>query len=918
MSEQKKKSHFSADRLPTLPVFAMEAVWLMEGEHASFASVAELVKSDSVLAGRILRLANSAFTGAPKKVTSIDQAISLIGFNALRPLILSVTVFDCFSGKLNHARESLVNFWLHSIGVAVTAEILAGKLGFPAPEEAYIAGLLHDLGKLVCFVESPEEFEKVCSAVDSQGSYSAKGSLPMDIEKELLGITHVEAGRILADQWGLPQSLGRAIWLHHQPVCETITPDSGNLSKLIRFADVLCVTHHIGNSYFLAKGSGTHEHFHFALENMMLHHHLVSTEIDAIMQQVHDRVKEIGVVLGIWDEESYLRSVNIANANLGDMSMDTLQANRELVRTNQVLDGVCAMSSRLNTVSSLTDATKCIVDSCLKIFGVRRCLCMVRDEERHLFAGHFFSDDIYHDFTVPIPPSGESGKYRTRKSATDIENEAIQHLKRTSLRLLDGGRLEAGVVDMVAGGQFLATFLVAEQHSSLWGNHFLLGELIADFSEASQDLPGGLSSLTKHFRTFSLAAGNGVERLLLALSLARQTEEIAEASRKMEESQRQLFHSHRLATVGRLAAGAAHEINNPLTIISLNIQIVQRLLQQREGNEQVLERLQVVEEQEGRISKIIQDLMGFARPAQPKLCPSSVAEVIQRVLSVLKDRVSMDAIRVVTDIPPALPLVMVDPLQIEQVFMNLFINASHAMPEGGTITVSAAAGGEFVEITVADTGEGIPSQNLSKIFDPFFTTKKEGEGIGLGLAICHSIVEHNGGVIRVRSKSGKGSTFTVSLPIDKGSRLKALKEKLDSGMSAEQAAGPEKCRILIVDDERDINNTLQETLRAAGYEVEGAYDGVEGIDMLRRGKFHLVLLDIRMPRKDGLDVLKFIKTEHPGIRVIMVTGLASKEEIRETVNHGAFACIVKPFRLEKIMETVRKALGDECGPAAGK
>jgi two-component system, cell cycle sensor histidine kinase and response regulator CckA len=247
--------------------------------------------------------------------------------------------------------------------------------------------------------------------------------------------------------------------------------------------------------------------------------------------------------------------------------------------------------------------------------------------------------------------------------------------------------------------------------------------------------------------------------------------------------------------------------------------------------------------------------------------------------------------------------------------MNLFINASHAMPHGGVLTVAAAGQADFVEVTVSDTGEGIPAQNLTKIFDPFFTTKKEGEGIGLGLAICHSIVEHNGGVIRVRSRPGKGATFSVALPIDKGSRLRALKEQLAEGQE-ETSAEQGKSRILIVDDERDINNTLQDTLRAAGYEVEGAYDGVEGIDLLRRGGFDLVLLDIRMPRKDGLDVLKFIKSEYPGVKVIMVTGLASKEEIRETVNHGAFACIVKPFRLEKIMETVRKALGDTCGPAA--
>ena len=408
------------------------------------------------------------------------------------------------------------------------------------------------------------------------------------------------------------------------------------------------------------------------------------------------------------------------------------------------------------------------------------------------------------------------------------------------------------------------------------------------------------------------AAANGVERILLEKDLQTQAREMAEASRKMEESQRQLFHSHRLATVGRLAAGAAHEINNPLTIISLNLQIMDRLLSQGEGSmPELRDRLKVISGQEQRISKIIGELMGFARPSHPKLEATDVGRVMHDVLMVIGDRVSMVKIAVDNQIPADLPKVYVDAGQIEQVFMNLLINANHAMPDGGAITLRAEVDRRNrVVVLISDTGTGIAKENLGKIFDPFFTTKKEGEGTGLGLAICHSIVEHNGGALQVQSEVGVGSTFMVRLPVDQGSRLQTMKRAVDQKPKAVPV--DEQSRILVVDDERLLNEMLQECLRSAGYEVDGAYDGVEGIGLLRYKKYHLILLDIRMPRKDGLEVLKFVRGEYPDIPVIIVTGLASMQEIKETVKNGAFACIKKPFQLDKVLIKVSEAL------AAGK
>jgi len=257
-------------------------------------------------------------------------------------------------------------------------------------------------------------------------------------------------------------------------------------------------------------------------------------------------------------------------------------------------------------------------------------------------------------------------------------------------------------------------------------------------------------------------------------------------------------------------------------------------------------------------------------------------------------------------------MIMVDPMQIEQVLMNLLINANHAMPNGGKIILKAGVRNEFVVTSVTDTGTGIPKENLNKIFDPFFTTKMEGEGTGLGLAVCNSIVEHNGGTLRVQSELNKGTTFTVSLPIDKGSRLREMKKALEKSATETTATPPENCRILVIDDERLLNEMLQDSLRNAGYEVDSAFDGVEGIGLLRFKKYHLIILDIKMPRKDGLDVLQFVREEYPHIKVIIVTGLASQKEIQDTVKMGAFACLKKPFRLEKVLAKVQQALQTAC------
>ncbi|MBI5557572.1 MAG: HDOD domain-containing protein [Deltaproteobacteria bacterium] len=910
MTEKTIGHAFNLDTLPTLPSVAMEALRLMEGENSSFDSIAELLKNDQVLTGKILHYANSAHVGARREIDTISHAISAAGFNAVRSIILSVSIFDTFSAKMSPDREKLVHFWLHSIGVAATAEALARHLDFPSPEKAYLGGLLHDLGKLVFYQQYPEIFSQVCRELEQYSPRGRNQMLPLDTEQAIAGFNHIDAGKIIGERYGFPEILTRSMWLHHQPVIEPISPDLDHLPQLIRFADVLCVTHNVGSSYFLTEKPVCHDHFHFALENLVRLHHFTPEDINAIMAEVHKRVEEVCKILGFWNEEDYQKLLRSANVSLGKMSMQLDENNQILFAANQVLTATCDMYRKLHAGLSLGEAAEVVADSVCQALDVKRCLCLIRDPVAHRFVGSLADDHVFHDITLPSRLADMTG--RRNYATDDIEIEAANRLEQVTHDLLHGRIEESRMFSMMTGSKFLATFFMADKKSR-WRKEQLLGQLVVDCSSGPDFIRNGFAGLQKNFEALASSAGTAIERLLLQQDVNRQARKLAESSRKMEENQRQLFSSHRLATVGRLAAGAAHEINNPLTIISLNMQILKRLIKQVPDSEMLAERLRIISDQETRISNVIQDLMRFAKPTEPKFCPVHLTEIVANALNLVESRESITNIRIDNQLGKNLPQIMVDPQQIEQVFLNLFVNACQAMPDGGVLSIKPVnVDDDFIEIAVSDTGTGIAKKDLNKIFDPFFTTKLEGEGTGLGLAVCHAIIEHNMGALRVESTEGQGASFLVRLPQDKSGRLRQMKKILQTRKKQDTAAATqEKSKILVVDDERILNEILQETLRSAGYAVDGAYDGVEGLEKLRHGKYHVVLLDIRMPRKDGLAVLEFIKREYPEVQVIIITGLASLAEIKETVKKGAFACLKKPFMLDKVLETIERAVIDQ-------
>jgi signal transduction histidine kinase/ActR/RegA family two-component response regulator len=408
-------------------------------------------------------------------------------------------------------------------------------------------------------------------------------------------------------------------------------------------------------------------------------------------------------------------------------------------------------------------------------------------------------------------------------------------------------------------------------------------------------------------KQFAQMAAVALERNHLLEAFDRQSEELARTARKVEQVQKQLHQIERLASVGRLAAGAAHEINNPLTTITAHAHL---LLRSVEG-EKPQKSLATIKEQAARISKIISDLMGVARPAKPQLGPTDVKTVVESTLGTLEHRFRVAGLDIRTSLPANLPRVVADSRQLEQVFLNLALNAVQAMSRGGTLSVNASLvpGGDQIKISFQDTGRGIPPEKLPLVFEPFYTTKEEGEGAGLGLAISHSIIEAHGGRIEVSSRPGEGSSFTVFLPVSEARMAERGPIETDSGREdSETTPTTPSASVLVIDDEEALRNVLSEALELEGYEVDLARDGEEGLEKLDAKQYQVALLDLRMPRKQGLPVLETVRKDYPSLPVIVISGLAQESEFELARQTGAYACVKKPFDMNDLLAKVKSAI----------
>jgi CheY-like chemotaxis protein len=357
-----------------------------------------------------------------------------------------------------------------------------------------------------------------------------------------------------------------------------------------------------------------------------------------------------------------------------------------------------------------------------------------------------------------------------------------------------------------------------------------------------------------------------------------------------------------MEAVGRLAGGVAHDFNNLLTVINGYADV---LLDQLTESSPEHADLAMIREAGDRAAALTAQLLAFSRRTIIAPTALNLNSLVERIVKMCK-RLIGENITLVTQLEPALSSAMADAGQIEQVVMNLVVNARDAMPCGGQLAIAtsnvATGTGRYVCLSVSDTGEGMTDEIRARVFEPFFTTKPQGKGSGLGLATAYGIVEQANGQIRVDSTPGQGSSFRMILPVSD-----AL-EPAAPLVSRERPRGTET--VLLAEDEDAVRRLVQRALELQGYCVLPARSGEEA-DQLERshlGPIHLLVTDVVMPGMGGRELADLIKSRRPQLKVVYMSGYTDDDVVRHGVIVARDAFLQKPFTATSLVAKVRAAL----------
>lgn len=383
---------------------------------------------------------------------------------------------------------------------------------------------------------------------------------------------------------------------------------------------------------------------------------------------------------------------------------------------------------------------------------------------------------------------------------------------------------------------------------------------------------------------------------------------------EQKRAEEHLLRAQRMESIGTLAGGIAHDLNNILSPILMAADMLQLNLTDPESSRW----LGLVRENAERGADLIKQVLTFARGLEGERVNVQLKHIVKDLVNVLRETLPK-SIMLKSDVAPELWTVSADPTQMHQVLMNICVNARDAMPTGGILKIGAhnvrlddnyarmnpeAQPGGYVLITVEDSGTGMSEETKDRIFDPFFTTKEIGRGTGLGLSTAASIVQSHGGFLNVYSELGKGSKFSIYIP---AAETESATVAAESDSQYPKGHGE---LVLIVDDERNIVQITEATLQKFGYRTVTASDGAEGLAVFAEGKGEIaaVLTDISMPLMDGPALIRALRRIKPDTRIIAMSGLMNPDQTSELENLRVEGSLTKPFTAEKLLNTLAGAL----------
>lgn len=724
---RKALSSIKAAHLPSPPHTLLKVLQAFNDEEATYSSLAELIGQDTALSAKIFAVTGSAAYRRPTRITTLEQSLIALGMDMVRTIAISAAVYHAFNQLSGLSSFDLRRFWQHCLACACIARLLAKAVGYPNPEEAYLSGLLHDVGRLALLVGIPEEYEKFFALPEDRTAL-------VSLEQQHLGTTHSEIGAWLVRSWNLQSFMADAVLFHHESAARVAS--SHSLVKIIIASHELSLDGvEPGDSALAATSALLGVGKEQALE---------------LVGQAHARVEQVADSLGIklaprsaGALEERKASGESIPARVGMEALADRQAApaggasratdadhqamssrlMEEVRNTALLDEVHRLLYGSGSEEALLD---CLVQSARVLFDVREALFFVHDP----------ADDLLHGKHAPGQSELISELRVTPAPGNGLVAEAFLERKlASSFGKNTRSIMDDHVMGLAQAEGVLCVPMMLQKRP--------MGVLVFAV-DSSQFL--GLAKNSRLVATFANLAGSSLAALKPGTPKRSPLAALAE------------YESY--------ARKIVHEVSNPLSIIKNYIKILDMKLAEGDVGKQDLK---VLNEEIDRVSGIINRLPDIAQ-APPRASDAvDLNSVVSAVVELCdKSLFVPHGIKVVMELDPALPAVITDRNGIKQVLLNLIKNAAEAMPEGGTLTLATTKGVnqngiEYVGIRVCDSGPGIAPSIREHLFEPVASTKGDGHA-GLGLAIVRNIIQELRGVITCRTADREGTTFEILLP----------------------------------------------------------------------------------------------------------------------------------------------------------
>jgi len=719
------------ESLPTLPEVATQLLSLTASSRSDARQVIDLIRADQALTARILSVAARADTGMRKEARTISKAVLMLGFETVRSIVMSIKVFEMF-GASDTAVVGLDRreFWKHCVAVACACELLAARLRFEVePEEMFVCGLLHDIGKLALEQCLPKSYTRIVETCNAQYGNIA------EYERQIIGVDHTVAGRRLARQWNLPALVENVIWLHHQPV--EALPESVKHVKAVALAQ-------LADTIAREQRFGYSGNFTFPANSVRLATQIgvsaaaLGETLDALPAMIEKRAQLMG--MGETTSESLFRSaLGSANQELGRLNRKFRRRASQAGANAKALASLLGFHRELDGRESVGQLAAVVAETWAEAMGV------ATDEQTPVAAFILSRSD---DTAVIARCTGED--------RTDVELLSTRE-DLSSIPVPASGLDGATAMRRIAGhADFIPAWLTDESLSYrplICGAQWVGGLLWPAEASRSQ-----LSIDAQEAIIYSLAYAAGItEARERSNALA---EQLAQSSQQLYATQKSLTDTRALAVVGEMAAGAAHEMNNPLAVIAGRAQL---MAESAEPDDR--QTWQTIAEQAQTLSDIVSELMEFAKPPKPQPAAADVEDLIAAAQQRLSETDAADMI-ITSDVAADVPPVYVDRDQAAGALVELLTNACDAYRADPHAQIQAQRDPVtgHVLVKVVDEGDGMDAATLANAFTPFFSARAAGRKRGMGLSRARRFVERIGGKIWINSSVGEGTTVFVLLP----------------------------------------------------------------------------------------------------------------------------------------------------------